>query len=67
MNSVESTESVELQKYFAKNVYSNRYLLCNKPACCHSASKTHVGGRIFKFGDLSDFLNSLNSMNSCSI
>ena len=23
MNSVESTESVELEKYFAKNVYSN--------------------------------------------
>ena len=60
-----------------KNIchYSKRvrtyHLLCQRPGCYHSASKTHVRDRIFKwifkwifnscFSDLSD------SLNSCSI
>ena len=53
MNSVESTESVELEKYFCKKMCIRTcYLLCNKPGCYHSASKTHVTDRIFELNQI---------------
>ena len=55
MNSVESTESVELEKYFCKKCVfepSISSVTCNKPACYHSARKTHVRNRIFRLSPI---------------
>ena len=54
MNSVESTESVELEKYFCKKCVFEPATsrLCNKPVCYHSASKTHVIDRILKLSPI---------------
>ena len=51
MNSVESTESVELEKHFCKKCVFD-YLLYNKPACYHSASKASVKAKIFKLSPI---------------
>ena len=71
MNSVESTEFVELEKYFCKKMCIRTcYLLCSKSACYHSASKTLLTDRIFKLSPylcISDLSYSLNSLNFLSI
>ena len=52
MNSTESTESVEFEKYFCKSCIRTHYLLCSKPGCYHSTSTTHVRDRIFKLNPI---------------
>ena len=73
MNSLESTESVELDKYFCKKCVFEPATSCVTNQHATTVPVRHVRGGIFKLSpnscisDLPDSLNSLNSVNSCSI
>ena len=52
---------IQWQKVFVIKRTRTCHLLCNRPGCYHSASKTHVKDNSC-FSDLSDSLKSMNSM-----
>ena len=41
-----------MQKIFLHKCIRTSYLLCNEPACYHSASKTYVRDRVFKMSPI---------------
>ena len=52
MFSLNPANSVTKICHYSKRIRTPSHLLCNEPTCYHSASQTHVKGKIFKLSPI---------------